>query len=344
MSAGSYTATIDRAPEWAPSLYRKFAGWLAEREYGSVGYFEFEACPVTPRTDWQAPVRKKVSANSFCFMRLPEGSELILIHVDADAPTPIVLLGSEGQLDCLADSLEAFLLAWAAGETDIDELDDEEAANGRALFGKWLKSHHITAPAAARFDFESWSSGATAPAGQAGTDLFAGDQAALKALGLDAELTPLVSLVGRRADDPVLIEFITDKAGKKCPATLRDDKWVTSSKLKVDFLFDPESKGPQYPAAKKGASFVPYLTTLLLGTRWKLPFGAKAGLSDDDLAAKFGPASIHKTPGGELKRWHVPLIPQRQVVLTYYSGGPIYIRLKDEGESFARLPDESLRR
>jgi hypothetical protein len=58
-----------------------------------------------------------------------------------------------------------------------------------------------------------------------------------------------------------------------------------------------------------------------------------------DVAAKRSLIRVSRSPRvAQCRGWDSNSIPQRQVVLTYYAGGPIYIRLKDEDECFARLP------
>jgi hypothetical protein len=259
--------------------------------------------------------------------------------------------GSETEVDVLADSFEAFLLALAKGSTDIGDLDHVEVPRGelreaRRAFQDWLKSEQVKPPKAPRFDLEVWlgdhksiEKKPTNPDPVLAAARFAGDAAALEPLELDALLAELIPLLGRRADDPVLIEFMEKRVGKKCPPTVGDSKWITWSKHKVDLLFDPDPENEKYPQKPKGRSFVPYLTTLnFTSPKTRYPFGLTAGLTEAQLVAKFGQPSLGGTL--KLKRWHVPLIPARDVVLSHYEPGKgnIYIRIKNDNEKLARRP------
>jgi len=126
-----------------------------------------------------------------------------------------------------------------------------------------------------------------------------------------------------------------ERNGKKCPPTLTDSKWLTLSKLGVELLFDIDTKNERYPSAPKGKSFIPYLTTLnVTSKKLQLPFGVTSAWTTDDLTLKFGEPSKHNA----LPRWHVPLIPARDVVLSYYGleDKTIYLRLKCDHERLSR--------
>src|SRR5436190_14056060 len=325
-----YYVQTKAAPAWAPRLYRQLATWLKGTTNHSLGCFEFASGAATPRGGWSKGAAARLKAGAFCFARLSDGSELWLVDASRGAPMPVVYNGSETEVVALADSFEAFLHALAKGDTDLSDLDDvdpEDVSRGevraaRQTLRAWLKAKKVAVPKAPRFDLEDWlghtseKEGAAAKPGAQLTDdgRFAGDAAALRPLKLQPELAELISLLGRRADDPVLVAYI-ERNGKKCPPTLTDSKWIALSKLGVELLFDIDTKNEGYPGAPKGKSFIPYLTTLnVTGKKLQLPFGVTSAWTTDDLTAKFGEPSKHNA----LPRWHVPLIPARDVVLSYY--------------------------
>jgi hypothetical protein len=139
--------------------------------------------------------------------------------------------------------------------------------------------------------------------------------------------------------DPLLMDFMANEVGKKCPPTLRDDKWVVWPKLGVELLFAPATENSKYPQVAKGTSYVPYLTTLSFSSRCRLrlPFDVQPGLSDDQLEARFGRPDIHAYGGARSKRWHVPLIGHRDVVLSCYGSGDgtVFLRIKTDSEQLS---------
>jgi hypothetical protein len=92
----------------APPLLIDFARWLEGRPWGSVGCFDLvgQFSDNAPIVDG-SPLRRDFSL----FMRLPEGSVVGAWHPPATkhASAPIVVLGSEGQNQILAASLENLL-------------------------------------------------------------------------------------------------------------------------------------------------------------------------------------------------------------------------------------------
>jgi len=260
---------------------------------------------------------------------------------------PVVLNGSEIDVAVVADSFVAFVHALAKGDTGVDDLDhiDEEEARevraGRTALRAWLKAKKVKVPKAPRFDLEEWLGHAgagkgagKAPPAPADGARFAGDAEALRPLKLEPALAELISLIGRRADDPVLITYV-ERTGKKCPPTLTDSKWVTLSKLRVELLFDLDPENKKYPRVPKGKSFIPYFTTLRIAeSKLRAPFGVSSASTAEELSAKFGRPSKH----GDLARWHVPLIAARDVVLSHY--GPddptIFLRIKADDEKVSR--------
>jgi len=56
-------------------------------------------------------------------LKLPDGSHLALWNHGTKVPS-VVMIGSAGELDNVAPTLEAFLAALAKGTTGVSDLDD----------------------------------------------------------------------------------------------------------------------------------------------------------------------------------------------------------------------------
>jgi hypothetical protein len=148
-----------------PQLLLDFAAWLQGRPWGSVGCYDLvgQFSDTAPIVDG-SPLRE----NFALFMRMPEGSAVGAWYgagLDPANP-PIVVLGSEGQNQILAKSLESLLALIASRsfehsdfaphedvEDATDELADwlEERFSGNDLegfmeppstlpdFGRWME-------------------------------------------------------------------------------------------------------------------------------------------------------------------------------------------------------------
>lgn len=148
-----------------PQLLLDFAAWLEGRPWGSVGCFDLvgQFSDTAPIFDG-SPLRE----NFGVFMRLPEGSAVGAWYgagLDA-GNAPIVVLGSEGQNQILAKSLEGLLAQIAsrsfedsdfAPHEDVEEATDEladwleerfsgndlegfmEPPSGLPDFGRWVE-------------------------------------------------------------------------------------------------------------------------------------------------------------------------------------------------------------
>lgn len=132
-----------------PVLLRDFGSWLARQPYGSVGFFELIASPI--RGSFGDADFKTLARDSWCFVDLPDGATLGLVA--AAKPAPVVLFGDEDETRVVAPSLEAFLLALAAGKTRISELDDAENTDA---FTAWLAAKKVKAPAARKFNLRAY--------------------------------------------------------------------------------------------------------------------------------------------------------------------------------------------
>jgi len=147
----NYTVKLKSVPKGhtVPPLLRAFGAWLAKQPYGSVGFFELVAAPV-PGPFGDADF-KTLARDSWCFLFLPDGGTLAFITTVK--PAPVVRFGDEDETRVVAPSLEAFLLALAAGKTRIDELDDDAAPEALAA---WLAAKKIKAPAPAKFNLRAY--------------------------------------------------------------------------------------------------------------------------------------------------------------------------------------------
>ncbi|WP_377830265.1 hypothetical protein ACFKHW_16460 [Bradyrhizobium lupini] len=101
----------------APPLLLDFAGWLKGRPWGSVGCFSLQGqfSDQAPIVDG-SPLRDRFSL----FMRLPDGSAVggwYGAGLDRDNP-PIVGLGSEGDYELLAPSLDGLLAKLTSQQFD----------------------------------------------------------------------------------------------------------------------------------------------------------------------------------------------------------------------------------
>jgi hypothetical protein len=139
-----------------PPLLEKFGAWLSSQESGSLGYFSLrtESVPI----QWDPDRIPRIQRDAFAFLSLPDGSLLLLVNVGAGSPPAVALLGSEGDTDSVATSLEEFLILLSKGETGISDLDeddpDEESGSGRQRLKTWLARHKIKPPKSLPFDFD----------------------------------------------------------------------------------------------------------------------------------------------------------------------------------------------
>ena len=126
----------------APPLLLDFAGWLDGRPWGSVGCFDLRGqfSDTAPLFD-SSPLRDKFAL----FMRLPDGSAVGTWYgAGPDSPqAPIVGLGSEGEYDVLAPSLEWLIAKLAAQEFESawhDLAPNEDVECETVELAEWLTS------------------------------------------------------------------------------------------------------------------------------------------------------------------------------------------------------------
>ena len=132
---------LDRDP---PEILKKFCLWVIANEWGSVGCFELGGCFID-----DAPVRDaSILRNQFAFfMVLPEGSVVGLWYPTNLnlLPPPVIVIGSEGQTEVIANSLESFLAQIASNFfNDQSAWSDfgvhEDVDSKTDLLSDWLKT------------------------------------------------------------------------------------------------------------------------------------------------------------------------------------------------------------
>lgn len=153
-----YTVSLEApAGHRIPPLLTAFGEWLEERTYGAVGYFELIAAAAP--AEWDPKLADRLR-ETMPFLTLPDGSLLVLVkHGER---SPVALLGSEGETRTVAPSLGDFLLDLAAADTDIMELDDEDATD-RDDLAAWLEENEVARVKAPPFDFSAWLAGTAKP-------------------------------------------------------------------------------------------------------------------------------------------------------------------------------------
>lgn len=255
----------------APALLDEVATFIATQEHGSLGAFDtFGPSAIPPQL-----VDEKAVKNGFSFIELADGSRVALLNVGA-----VVLLESEGNHRTLANSLEEFLLLWSKGESGVSDLDDGEALG---MLAKWVKAKKLKAPKVKRFDFNAWLDGGATEVSR----LVAQERrptAAFEKLG--PKMQQLVRMVGRRADDPELVAWVTKTLGKKVPGETRGDSInVVAPKHGVELAFAHDILNTQYPeVARTPRSFIPYLSLAWVNEKFGEPVfgvdGVKATEAD----------------------------------------------------------------
>lgn len=96
-----------------PPLLRQFSAWLMDKPWKSVGAFSLSPQWVDPQFAGSEHVYKDFAL----FIWLPDGSTAgYWLKGGSVAEAPIVLLGSEGEREVLAPSLESFLARVALGD------------------------------------------------------------------------------------------------------------------------------------------------------------------------------------------------------------------------------------
>jgi len=199
----------------------------------------------------------------------------------------------------------------------------------------WLAKNNVKAPKAPPFDFSAYLDGAPATAPPVARLTGPLPEAVA---GLTPMLRTIVTLVGRRADDPELVDFVTNTLGQKVPSSVTDvggSKNVVAKKKGIELVFDHDLKNEKYPLIHKSkSSYVPYLSTVFLTKKLTepLPFGLEFGMSVEEVTAKLQT----DFPRRQDFRWvYWELDPARDIALSV-DGSMYFIRVYEARELTSR--------
>lgn len=139
-----------------PVVLLEFGKWLKEVPHGTLGYFDaFRSTPLDAAYASHDGATAALRAKLGIFLELPDGSRLAMWEHGGQTPA-VVLLGSEGDLENVATSIEGFLLALARGRTGVGDLDNAKASSSRAALGRWLEERKVVASHGTAPPFREW--------------------------------------------------------------------------------------------------------------------------------------------------------------------------------------------
>jgi len=123
-----------------PTLLLEFAEWIRDKPVWSLGDLDVQGARLS---DHWAEEFSDLSPNLVPFLHMGEGSLIAFWRLDPSAAVspPVVLIGSEGSLKFLADSLAQFLGKLAAGNTGVELLDPKRPRDETKLrkLPEWLQ-------------------------------------------------------------------------------------------------------------------------------------------------------------------------------------------------------------
>jgi hypothetical protein len=123
-----------------PSLLLNFTGWLKRKRAGSVGYFRLQS---ERFNDFWIENGADLHPYFAFFLCDPTEGQIGYWLYDGRATVspPIVLVGSEGELSIVSDTLETFLTRLSEGDTKVSDLDSREPGGNESVeLAQWLNS------------------------------------------------------------------------------------------------------------------------------------------------------------------------------------------------------------
>jgi len=129
-----------------PALLLDFGSWLNTKRAASVGYFALQS---ERFNDFWIENGADLHPYFAFFLCDPTGGQIGYWRYDGRATVspPIVLVGSEGELSIVSDSLEAFLARLAEGNTQVFDLDSREQGGVESVeLANWLDSRNLAKP------------------------------------------------------------------------------------------------------------------------------------------------------------------------------------------------------
>lgn len=156
--------------------------------------------------------------------------------------------------------------------------------------------------------------------------------------GFSPLVRQVVSLVGRRGDDPELLAFFAGLGAEVADSTTDagGSKNVVAKRHGLEFVFNHDVKNEAYPLlTKTKKSFIPYLSLAWLTPRFKepFPFGFAFGLEPDEVTRRLGVPPVEHVP--KVPIWTRVLDAEREIVLSV-DARECRIRVEEARELSAR--------
>lgn len=142
-----------------PPLLLDFGDWLKDKRTGSLGFFRLES---ERFDDYWIENGADLHGYFAFFIRDPTGGRIGFWLYDGGRTVspPIAMVGSEGELLILSDSIEGFLEQLMKGETQAADLDSRDNGdNEQAELAEWLNAHAPKSPPPSlqnRPDLQRW--------------------------------------------------------------------------------------------------------------------------------------------------------------------------------------------
>lgn len=128
-----------------PAILLDFGNWLKTKRAGSLGCFSMQS---ERFDDYWIENGADLHPSFAFFIRDPAGGQIGYWLYDGRTTIfpPVVMVGSEGELSILGDSLEQFLERLAEGNTQAPDLDSREGGTEDAELLRWLESRTVHTP------------------------------------------------------------------------------------------------------------------------------------------------------------------------------------------------------